>query len=262
MNLCRKVLSLLLASLLAPSLALFLALSFCASAQAAQTTIYAAASLTNAIGDLIDAYQHKTGAQVQSSFASSSTLARQIAAGAPADIYASANEKWMTWLVDKGLVEKNAPLDLLGNSLVLIAPAGHPLKVAMKKGRVPDFKGHLCMGMPDSVPAGIYGKQALINLGWWPALKGRVVATQDVRSALAFVARGECPLGIVYETDTAIDKRVAIVGRFPDDSHTPIVYPFTLLPGASGTARGFFTFLRSPEGQAVFRHYGFTVFKH
>lgn len=231
-------------------------------AQAGEATLYAAASLTNALKDIATAWQAaNSGDTLKTSFAASSTLARQIEAGAPAEIFASADRKWMDYLAERNLVDKASRRELLGNVLVLIAPAAEPATVAMAKGKVPDFKGRLCMGDPASVPAGIYGKQALTSLGWWPALEKRVVGTEDVRSALAFVERGECPLGIVYETDAKISDKVMIAGRFPAGSHEPVVYPFALLPGAGETAKRFFAWLQTAEAEGVFVRYGFTVLK-
>ncbi len=242
---------------------LLLALIMCSmGAQAGEATVYAAASLTNALKDLVTAWQaaHKDDT-LKTSFAASSTLARQIEAGAPAEIFASADVKWMDYLAERNLIDKASRRQLLGNALVLIAPAAEPATVAMEKGRVPDFKGRLCMGEPASVPAGIYGKQALTNLGWWTALSTRVVGTEDVRSALAFVERGECPLGIVYETDAKVSDKVMIAGRFSAGSHDPVVYPFALLPGAGETAKRFFAWLQTADAEAVFVRYGFTVLK-
>lgn len=241
---------------------LLLALTGSMNAQAAEVTVYAAASLTNAIKDIATAWKatHKDD-DIKTSFAASSTLAKQIEAGAPADIFASADKKWMDYLGERNLVDKASRRELLGNTLVLIAPASKPLTVTVQKDAVPDFTGRLCIGDPASVPAGIYAKQALQNLGWWPALEKRYVGTEDVRTALAFVERAECPLGIVYETDARISDKVVIAGRFPAGSHDPVVYPFALLPKASADARAFFQWLQGPESAAVFTRYGFTILK-
>jgi molybdate transport system substrate-binding protein len=241
---------------------LLLALAASLGAQAGEVTVYAAASLTNAIKDISTAWKaaHKDD-DIKTSFAASSTLARQIEAGAPADIFASADKKWMDYLAERGLIDKASRRELLGNTLVLVAPASQPVTVSVQKNVVPAFSGRLCIGDPASVPAGIYAKQALQNLGWWPALEKRYVGTEDVRTALAFVERAECPLGIVYETDAKISDKVVIAGRFPAGSHDPVVYPFALLPKASPGARAYFQWLQGPESAAVFSRYGFTVLK-
>lgn len=241
-------------------LAALLALACNAPALAGDITVHAAASLGNALKDLTTSYQatHRDTV-IKTSFAASSTLAKQIVAGAPADLFASADRKWMDYLADRRLIDLASRHDLLGNTLVLIAPAAQPMTVAMEKGKVPAFTGKLCMGDPASVPAGLYGKQALASLGWWDTLSKRVVAAEDVRSALAFVERGECPLGIVYETDARVSGKVMIAGRFPAGAHEPVVYPFALLPGSSPAAQDFYRYLQGPEGKAVFTRYGFAV---
>lgn len=129
----------------------------------------------------------------------------------------------------------------------------------MEKGKAPAFTGRLCMGEPGRVPAGIYGKQALTRLGWWPVLEKRIVGTEDVRTTLAFVERAECPLGIVYETDARISHKVMVAGRFPAGVHDSVVYPFALLPNASAAARAFFTYLNGAEAQKVFVRHGFMI---
>lgn len=241
-------------------LATLLLLGCSALSHAGDVTVYAAASLTNALKDLAAGYQasHKA-TLIKTSFAASSILARQIEAGAPADLFASADKKWMDYLDERRLIANASRRDLLGNNLVLIAPATRPLTVAMDTGKAPAFAGKLCMGDPASVPAGRYGRQALASLGWWSALSSRVVASEDVRSALAFVERGDCPLGIVYETDARLSRKVMIAGRFPAGSHEPVVYPFALLPRAPAEAREFYRYLQGPEARAVFTRYGFTV---
>lgn len=241
------------------AVAALLALLCSAPAYGAEVRVYAAASLTTALKDIATRYQATHPDTLKVSFAASSTLAKQIEAGAPADLFASADQKWMDYLSARKLIDAASRRDLLGNTLVLIAPAAEPRTLAMEKGKVPAVDGKLCMGDPASVPAGLYGKQALASLGWWSALQKRVVGTDDVRTALAFVERGECPLGIVYETDARISSRVMIAGRFPPGTHEPVVYPFALLPMASPAAREFFRYLQGPEGKGVFARYGFTV---
>lgn len=230
-------------------------------AQAGDVTVYAAASLTNVMKVLSASYESQHPVRIKSSFASSSTLAKQIEAGANADIFASADQQWMDYLQAHQLIEASSRKALLGNTLVLVAPTDQAAPVVMRKGQAPALKGYLCMGDPTHVPAGIYGKQALVSLDWWVALAKHMVATEDVRAALAFVQRGECQLGIVYATDAAISDKVVIVGRFPAGSHDPVVYPFALLPKASAEARDFFTYLQGRQAAAVFAKAGFTLLK-
>lgn len=230
---------------------------------ASAITIYAAASLTNALQATATAWKAAGHDDtLRQAFASSATLARQIEAGAPADIYASADKQWMDYLDTRGLIEHASRRDVLGNTLVLVAPASEPMSATMRRDQPPRFEGPLCLGDPASVPAGIYARQAFNALGWWPALAKRVVATEDVRTALAFVERGECRLGVVYATDARISTRVMVAGEFPEATHAPVVYPFALLPGASPAARAYFTWLLGPEAASVFRNHGFRVLRH
>jgi molybdate transport system substrate-binding protein len=231
----------------------------------AETLVFAAASTTNAVEDVIAAYEAESGRKVTPSFASSSTLAKQIAEGAPAQVFISANPKWMSFLEDKGLVIEGSRSDLLGNGLVLIAPKSEAAPVAVDATLPltdllgPD--GRLSVGDPDHVPAGIYAKQALTALGLWEAVEPRLARASDVRAALALVERGEAPYGIVYATDAAISDGVAVVGTFPEDSHPPITYPAALIAGpAAGTgdeAAAFLAFLKSDTAAAIFKRYGF-----
>lgn len=233
------------------------------SVRADDVTIYAAASLTNVIKTLAASYEEGKTTHIKPSFASSSTLARQIEAGAPADIYFSADPQWMDYLQHRRLIDNRSRKELLGNALVLIAPISQPRTVEMKPGRglASGFTGKLCMGDTGHVPAGIYGQQALQSLDWWDALAKRVVATEDVRAALAFVQRGECPLGVVYATDAAASPQVMIAGRFAASSHDPIIYPIALLPRASAEARDFYRYLQGDAAKAVYRQAGFAVLK-
>lgn len=241
-------------------LALVLCLAGTTLARAETLTVYAAASLGNALTDIVRAYeQTRPGLALRTSFASSATLARQIEAGAPADLFVSADRQWMDYLAERGLIDAASRRDLLGNTLVLVAPAAAPLHLALSAGRVPVFSGRLCMGDPASVPAGRYGRQALMHLGWWAALAPRVVPAEDVRAALAFVERGECALGIVYGTDARQSRRVVIAGRFPPHTHEPIVYPVALRPGAPAAAREFLRYLQGPQARRLFTAHGFTV---
>jgi molybdate transport system substrate-binding protein len=226
--------------------------------------VYAAASLTNALNDIAAAWAKEGHPQPKLVLAASSTLARQIEAGAPADIFASADLEWMDYLDERHEVVTASRRNLLGNMLVLIVPQGKRFDVKLESGFAIEhaFSTKLCMGEPASVPAGIYGKQALTSLGWWSRLQSRVVGTDDVRTALAFVERGECALGIVYETDAKISDRVEVLAAFPETSHDPIVYPFALLEGHGPEAPAFLDYLASAPAQAVFEKYGFQPLKH
>jgi molybdate transport system substrate-binding protein len=226
-----------------------------------KVTIFAAASLTNAISDMATHYEKDQSVQIQTSFASSSTLAKQIEKGAPADIYMSADSKWMNYLQDKNLLKVDSKVNLLGNQLVLIAPKGRVFKVDMDKrfNIAGAFSGKLCTGELDSVPVGIYAKQSLKSLNWWDATKMRIVGTQDVRAALVFVERGECDAGIVYATDAKVSSKVEIIAIFPETSHDPIVYPLALLKGASPVAVAFYDYLKSDKAKVIFSQYGFSV---
>ena len=226
-----------------------------------KVTIFAAASLTNAITDIAAQYEKEQAVQIQTSFASSSTLAKQIEKGAPADIFISADTKWMSYLQDKTLLKVDSKVNLLGNQLVLIAPKNKTFKVEMDKSFniAGAFSGKLCTGELESVPVGIYAKQSLKNLNWWDAVKMRIVGTQDVRAALVFVERGECDAGIVYATDAKVSNKVEVLSAFPDASHDLIVYPLALVKTASPAATGFYDYLKSEKAKAIFIKYGFTT---
>jgi molybdate transport system substrate-binding protein len=231
--------------------------------------VFAAASLTNALTELGQAWTAAGHPQPSLSFASSGTLAKQIEAGAPADLFASADVKWMDYLDTRQRIDHASRRNLLATTLVLIAPiavpgqAGppKPVTVQMRRGFpfAQAFEGKLCTGEPDTVPAGIYARQALQALGWWDSLQGRIVGADDVRAALAFVERAECTLGIVYATDALVSQKVRVIATFPPDSHDPIVYPFALVTGARPAARAFLEQLSAAPAAAVFARYGFTV---
>ena len=186
--------------------------------------------------------------------------AGKIIDGAPADIFISAAPKWMDAVEAGGEVVPGSRGDLLGNQLVLIAPKGKTFKVKLEKGfDLPGaFAGRWC-SCDASVPIGQYSKQALTALGWWAALEPRLAAAPDVRSALAFVERGECAVGIVYETDAKVSDKVEVLGVFPADTHSPVLYPAALVQGAKPAAQKFLDFLRTPAAAKVFRQYGFTA---
>ncbi|WP_349358947.1 molybdate ABC transporter substrate-binding protein [Stappia sp.] len=245
----------------AMALALLLMTGVTGRAAASDLTVFAAASLKTALEDVADAWRAETGKRVTLAFAGSSALARQIEAGAPADLFISANTAWMDHLAAAGLIRPETRRDLLGNDLVLI---GHgrdapPVRLAPD----PDLaarlgEGRLAMALVDAVPAGIYGKAALTRLGLWDAVADRVAQTDNVRAALALVARGEAPFGIVYATDAGAADSVSIVARFPADTHPPIVYPVAQVAGRDHPdAAGFLAFLTGETAAALFARHGF-----
>lgn len=223
-------------------------------------TVFAAASLTDALTVLANEYEKTAKLQIQSSFASSGTLAKQIENGAPADIFISADTKWVNYLKDKKVINAASISNLLANDLVLIVPKGKRFDVRMQKGFdfFGAFEGKICTGEMESVPAGIYAKQAFSHLGWLAGAKSRVVGTQDVRSALSLVERGECAAGIVYATDAKVSNHVEVIALFPDETHDPIVYPITLTNLASPQAKAFYQYLKSNQAKKVFTQYGFS----
>lgn len=241
---------------------LLLCLALLPAALHAETAIrvYAAASLTNAVGDIAAAWEKDGHPKATLVFAASSALAKQIENGAPADVFGSADRKWMDYLAQRKKLVTATRFELVGNDLVLIAPKGRRFAVTMDKGfdLSAAYAGKLCTGEPDVVPVGTYAKQALTALGWWGAMSSRLVGTDDVRTALAFVERGECPLGIVYASDAAISDKVEVIGRFPAGSHDPIVYPFAVVGGAGSQAGAFLDYLKTDAARSVFRKYGFT----
>jgi len=235
------------------------------SAHADELLLFAAASLRPALAVLLASPQAPAG--VRASYAASSQLARQIEAGAPAAIFISADQDWMDELAQRGLVASGSRVDLLGNALVLVAPRDSPLQLAIAPGfdlaGLLGADGHLAMAQPDSVPAGRYAKAALVSLGTWDAVKGRVVSAVDVRAALNFVVQGEAPLGIVYRSDAALEPAVRVLGTFPESTHPPIVYPAALVTGHdTPAARALLAWLRAPSQQAIFRGHGFDAPPH
>ncbi len=246
--------------------ALLLMVGICGAAHAASETlrVFAAASTTNAVSEIGDIYAKRYQVRFLPSFASSSTLAKQIENGAPADIYLSANTAWMSYLEKEKLIESGTRIDLLSNRIVLIAPSDSHLKQIQI---TPGFNlqnligdGRLSMGDPDHVPAGIYGRHALKNLGVWSGIKNQVARSKDVRAALTLVEQGEAPVGLVYATDAAMTEKVKVTGTFPLSSHPPIIYPVAVVAGKRSTATDrFMALLRSPEAGTVFEQFGFTV---
>jgi molybdate transport system substrate-binding protein len=229
---------------------------------AASVTVFAAASLTDSLKTVADAYKARTGASVTLSFGASSTLARQIEQGAQADIFMSADTDWMDYLEKGGHIADGTRKNLLGNQLVLVAASdARPLpRVAPHfdlAGALGD--GKLALADPSSVPAGKYGKAALTTLGVWDSVAPKVAQAENVRVALEYVARGEAPYGIVYATDARVAPSVHVAGIFPENTHPPIVYPVALTRTASPAARNFLAFLGGPEAKAIFEKAGFTV---
>ena len=222
--------------------------------------VFGAASLTDVLDELGRAFTAQTQVQVKSSLAASSALAKQIEAGAPADVFFSADLEWMDYLQQRDLLRPGSRHDVVLNRLVLIAPVDSKVSVKIAPGfdllkALGD--GKLATGDPDSVPVGKYAHTALEKLGVWDSVSSRIVRAENVRSALAFVARGEAPLGIVYRTDALAEKRVRIVDTFPEDSHPPVIYPIALTKGASPEAQRFEDFVTSAAAQPIFLKYGF-----
>jgi molybdate transport system substrate-binding protein len=234
-----------------------------AAAQNRDILVFAAASLKNALDEAAAQLQRESGKKVVISYAASNTLIKQIEQGAPADMFISADLDWMDYGQQKGLIKPDTRSNLLGNRLVLIAPKdsnisaniqpGFDLAALLKGGR-------LAMGNVDAVPAGKYGKASLEKLGAWDGVKDKIAQAESVRAALLFVARGEAPLGIVYQTDAAADPTVKIVGTFPENTHPPIIYPIALTKDSTNPdAVAFLNFLRSPAARPAFERQGFTV---
>ncbi|MBC7767497.1 MAG: molybdate ABC transporter substrate-binding protein [Phycisphaerales bacterium] len=224
--------------------------------------VFAAASLTDTLEEIGALYGRESGKSVRFSFAASMTLARQIELSTGADIFISADTESMDYLDQRGRIVKATRGDLLGNRLVLIAPAGSNVTLAMgPRMKILDALagGRLAMANIDSVPAGRYGKAALTALGVWDGLASRLAQGEDVRSALSYVARGEAPLGIVYATDARVEPRVRVVATFPENTHPPVVYPAALTSEARPDAAPFLAYLRGPQARAVFERAGFTV---
>ncbi|RAU21021.1 molybdate ABC transporter substrate-binding protein [Paramagnetospirillum kuznetsovii] len=254
----------LMKRLLGAVTALALTLAVVGPAHAEEVVVFAAASLTNALNEIGESFAARTGTKMVASYAASSALAKQVEQGAPAQVFASADLKWMDYLADKKLINADTRFNLLGNTLVLIAP------LDAKQDRVEltaktDIAalagpGRIATGNPDSVPVGLYFKQAMERAGQWKAIEPKIAATDSVRAALAFVERGEVPLGVVYATDAAVSKKVKVVGIFPDAMHDPITYPFALIKGKeTPAAKALLDHIRGPEAKAVFVRHGFKI---
>ena len=237
-----------------------LCLSFTAAAR--PVTVFAAASLKNALDEAAADYVLAGNPKPAISYAASSALAKQIENGAPADLFISADLAWMDYLDRKGLLAPGTRRNLLGNRLVLIAPTNHPVKLQPAPG-FPISEtlgnGRIALADPNSVPAGKYAKAALQSLGVWEQVAPRIAAAENVRAALAFVARGEAPLGIVYGTDAAEEPRVVVAGVFPSGTHPPIVYPIAALRAAKTGSAALLEFLEGPQARRIFARHGFAV---
>ncbi|HEX7375086.1 MAG TPA: molybdate ABC transporter substrate-binding protein [Steroidobacteraceae bacterium] len=245
-----------------------LAVCACSTAGAAESappravTVFAAASLTSVLQPLGREFTRSSGVPVRFSFAASSILARQIESGAGADVFVSADQEWMDYLEQRALVRKSTRRDLVGNRLVLIAPAASKVDLRIAPGfalAAALGDGRLAAGDPDSVPVGRYAKQALTSLGVWPGVADRLVRAEDVRHALMFVVREEAPLGIVYQTDALVEKGVRVVDVFPAATHLPISYPIAVTTSGGPDAERFQQFLGSDAAAETFRKFGFIV---
>lgn len=228
-----------------------------------RVTVFAAASLKNALDAVNAACEADVGEQATVSYAASSALAKQIEEGAPADVFMSADLDWMKYLADKNHIKADTETKLLGNSIVLIAPADSKAETKIEKGF--DLAGllgdgRLAMGDVKAVPAGKYGKAALESLGVWASVADKVAQAENVRAALALVSTGEAPLGIVYKTDAAADPKVKVVGAFPESSHPPIVYPVAQTAESKDPETpAFLKCLQSDKAKEIFEAQGFTV---
>ncbi len=227
--------------------------------------VFAAASLKESMDAAANAYRQRTGQDVQVSYAASSALARQIEQQAPADVFVSADSDWMDWLQERDLIDRASRTDLLGNELVLVAPAdsaAQPLALAAGTDLRPLLgrDGRIALALTGSVPAGKYAKAAFESLGVWDALQPRVAEAENVRAALLLVARGEAPLGVVYASDAKAEPRVKVLATFPHDAHPAIVYPVArVLASEHPGALDFVQWLQSPEASEIFRARGFTL---
>lgn len=246
-------------------LAAVAAFSFALGARAADPKqpallVFAAASLTDVLAEISAEWTRRSGIEVKSSFAASSILARQIEAGGRADVFVSADQDWMDYLARRDLIDPRTRRDLVGNRLVLVAPADSRLELKIAPGF--DLAGalaggRLAMGDPDVVPAGRYARAALVNLGAWNTVSARLAPADNVRGALLFVSRGEAPLGIVYRTDALTDRRVRIVDTFPGATHAPITYPAAATRSAGPDAAAFVAYLGGRDAAAIWKKFGF-----
>ncbi|MFT3987638.1 molybdate ABC transporter substrate-binding protein [Aestuariivirga sp.] len=240
-----------------------LALTFSTASAADKVTVFAAASLKNALDAISAQWKADTSKETAISYAASSALAKQVESGAPADVFISADLDWMKYLTDKNLVTPGTEIKLLGNQIVLVAPKDSTAEAKIDKGF--DLAkllngGKLAMGDVKAVPAGKYGKAALEYLGVWGSVEKDVAMAENVRAALKLVATGEAALGIVYTTDAHAEKGVKIIGTFPEDSHPPIVYPVAVIAASKNPdAAEFVKYLQGAKAQALFKDQGFTI---
>ena len=251
----------LLASILA---LLASATASAAEPKRAQLLVFAASSLTNVLGELSTSWQETSGVTAKLSFAASSVLARQIEAGGNADVFISADQEWMDYLEARSLIDKTSRRNLVGNRLVLIAPADSKLELKIAPGfnLAAALAGRrLATGDPDTVPVGRYARSALTSLGVWDEVADRLVRADNVRSAMNFVARGEVPLGIIYFTDAVLEKQVRIVDTFPESTHARISYPAAATKSARSQAAAYLTFISGKEATIVWKKYGFLEIK-
>ncbi len=230
--------------------------------RAGEATVFAAASLKTSLDEIAATYQESKGDQITLSYGGSSVLARQIELGAPADLFVSANAAWMDHLEEVGRLDATSRTDLLGNRLALVMHG----ETASQRAITPELplagmlgEGRLAMALVEAVPAGIYGKAALEQLGLWPSVASKVAQTDNVRAALALVATGAAPIGVVYATDAQAEPRVTVVGLFPEDSHPTIIYPAALTLTGNSAASSFLDHLQSPAALNTFRRNGFIV---
>ena len=229
--------------------------------------IFAAASTTNVIKEIAELYTEITGIPTQTSFAASSTLARQIENGAPADVYLSANIKWMNYLKQRKLVQAKSEVILFSNELVLISANKHALRSRLSRDSLSEIESilgnnFLAMANPSHTPVGLYAKESMKNLGFWDPLKDRIARTKDVRAALMLVERKETPLGIVYRTDAMISSKVQIIASLPKHSHAPVIYLGALCGHEiKPAARQFLSFLTSEDAKTHYNQFGFIPFK-
>lgn len=240
------------------------ALAACPALAQPPVTVFAAASLTDALRALGQDWVARGNPAPRFSFAASSALARQIGQGAPADLFLSADEAWMDYLRDRNLIENDTRQSPIGNALVLVAPADRARQVALAQGvdlLALAAGGRIAAGDPAHVPAGRYAQSALEWLGQWQAVAPRLARAENVRAALLLVERGEAPLGIVYATDVVASRGVAVIGTFPAESHPPITYPFavTRRAAANRDARALHAFLSGPEAAAIWQRFGFKL---
>jgi molybdate transport system substrate-binding protein len=225
-------------------------------------TVFAAASMKNALDDVTTAFTKATGIKVTASYAASSALAKQLENGAPADVFVSADLKWMDYVAEKKAIKPETRVNLLGNKIVLIAgkdsklgnvTIGQGFDIAKLAG-----DGRIAVADTKAVPAGLYAKEALEKLGAWKAAEPKLAQAENVRATLAYVARGETPIGIVYETDAKVEPNVKIIGTFPEGSHQPVTYPVAATVNAKANTAKYLNFLRTGAAKAVFEKYGFT----